>query len=51
MTDLGTKMTELLTAATRGHGVASVSVIERAGAQPQTCWVPVMADEPAFLSG
>jgi D-alanyl-D-alanine carboxypeptidase len=37
-------------AATRGRGVASVSVIERAGVAPHTFWVPESADEPAFLA-
>ena len=37
-------------AAARGRGVASVSVIERAGAATHTFWVPEFADEPAFLA-
>lgn len=37
-------------AATGGRGVASVSVIERAGAAPYTFWIPESADEPAFLA-
>ncbi|PYS80160.1 MAG: serine hydrolase [Acidobacteria bacterium] len=40
----------MLMAAARGRGVASVSVIERAGAAPHTFWAPESADEPAFLA-
>ena len=50
MADLRTKLPEVLMAVTRGRGVASVSVIERAGAAPHTFWVPESADEPAFLA-
>ena len=44
-----TPLPELLAAA-RGRGVASVAVIERAGAQPQAYWVPESDQEPAFLA-
>ncbi len=40
----------VLTATVRGRGVASVSVIDRAGADPLAFWVPESADEPAFLA-
>ena len=40
----------ILTAAVRGRGVASASVIWQGGAAPETCWLPVSADEPAFLA-
>src|SRR5947209_12537275 len=40
----------MLMAAARGRGVASVSVIERAGTAPHTFWDPESADEPAFLA-
>ena len=41
---------DILVAAARGQGVASVSVIARSGADPETFWVPESADEPAFLA-
>jgi D-alanyl-D-alanine carboxypeptidase len=41
---------EVLVAAARGRGCASVSVIERAGAEPHTFWVPDSAEEPTFLA-
>jgi D-alanyl-D-alanine carboxypeptidase len=40
----------MLTAAARGRGVASVAVIERAGAEPHAYWVPESDNEPAFLA-
>src|SRR6478672_6433772 len=40
---------ELLTAAARGRGVASVAVIQRAGAAAQASWTPESEQEPAFL--
>lgn len=49
MRDLRTQLAELLTAAARGRGVASVSVIERAAGEAHSFWVPESADEPAFL--
>ncbi|MEO6878249.1 MAG: serine hydrolase domain-containing protein [Gemmatimonadaceae bacterium] len=41
---------EMLAAAVRGRGVASVAVIDRAGAEPQVYWVPTSDREPAFLA-
>ena len=41
---------DVLHAAARGRGAASVSVIARTGADPETCWVPESAIEPAFLA-
>ncbi len=49
MTDL-TPLAEILTAAVRGRGVASVAVIEKSGAAPRTSWVPESGPEPAFLA-
>lgn len=40
----------MLTAATRGRGVASVAVVESAGAEPYASWVPASDQEPAFLA-
>jgi D-alanyl-D-alanine carboxypeptidase len=48
--DLKSKLPEILTAAARGRGAASVSVIERGGAEPCAFWVPESVDEPAFLA-
>jgi D-alanyl-D-alanine carboxypeptidase len=48
--DLRIQLPDVLTAAARGRGVASVSVIERAGAEPRAFWVPESADEPTFLA-
>lgn len=45
-----TRLPELLAAAAGGHGVASVAVIERAGAEPHATWVPKSDFEPAFLA-
>jgi D-alanyl-D-alanine carboxypeptidase len=39
-----------LLAAARERGAASVSVIARPGAEPETFWVPESASEPAFLA-
>jgi D-alanyl-D-alanine carboxypeptidase len=41
---------EVLLAVARGQGAASVSVIVRPGAEPETYWVPESAEEPAFLA-
>jgi D-alanyl-D-alanine carboxypeptidase len=41
---------DVLLAAARGRGAASVSVIARSGAEPETFWVPESAHEPAFLA-
>lgn len=40
----------MLTAAVKGRGTAGVAVIERAGAEPRTYWVPESDQEPAFLA-
>ncbi len=50
MTDWQPKLLELLTAAVKGRGVTALSIIEQAGATPQTVWVPHSADEPLFLA-
>lgn len=50
MGDLKNALREVLTAAVRGRGVASVSVIEHHGAAPQTFWAAESAIEPAFLA-
>ena len=39
-----------LLAATKGQGVASVSVISSPGTAPDTSWVPTSGEEPAFLA-
>jgi D-alanyl-D-alanine carboxypeptidase len=41
---------DLLSAATRGRGVASVAVIPRRGASTQVRWTPQSEQEPAFLA-
>lgn len=41
---------DILAAAARDRGFASVAVIERAGAAPQAYWVPESDQEPAFLA-
>ena len=41
---------EVIVAATRGRGYASVSIIARPDAEPETVWTPDAADEPAFLA-
>jgi len=48
--DLRTQFSEVLTAAAKGRGVASVSVIECGGAEPYAFWVPESVDGPAFLA-
>ena len=50
VTELRTKLRNLLLTAAQGRGVASVSVIARPGAEPETVWVPEAANEPAFLA-
>jgi len=49
VTDL-IQLPEVLTAAARGRGVASVAVIQRAGAAAHASWVPESEQEPAFLA-
>lgn len=49
MGDLRSELRETLTSAARGRGYASVSVIERPGAEPQSFWAAESAVEPAFL--
>ncbi len=49
VTDLS-QLPEVLTAAARGRGVASVAVIQRAGAAAQVSWTPESEQEPAFLA-
>jgi D-alanyl-D-alanine carboxypeptidase len=41
---------DLLSAATRGRGIASVAVIPRTGAPIQVRWTPESEQEPAFLA-
>ena len=51
--ELGTdliRLPEVLTAAARGRGVASVAVIQSAGAAARASWVPESEREPAFLA-
>ena len=50
MGELRSHLPNILAAAVRGRGVASASVMERAGTEPETFWVPGSADEPAFLA-
>jgi len=47
-----TPLREMLAAATSGRGVASLAVVESAGAEPRACWVPLpeSEQEPAFLA-
>jgi D-alanyl-D-alanine carboxypeptidase len=49
VTDL-IRLPEMLGAAARGRGVASVAVIERAGAAANAFWAPESDQEPAFLA-
>jgi D-alanyl-D-alanine carboxypeptidase len=49
VTDL-TQLPEMLTGAAKGRGVASVAVIEKAGAEPHAYWIPESDREPAFLA-
>ncbi|MFL5562677.1 MAG: serine hydrolase domain-containing protein [Gemmatimonadaceae bacterium] len=44
------QLSEVLTTAARGRGVAALAVIERAGTEPRAYWVPRLAQEPAFLA-
>jgi D-alanyl-D-alanine carboxypeptidase len=44
------QLAEILAAAAKHRGVASVAVIERLGAEPQMYWVPESNQEPAFLA-
>ena len=44
------RLQEMLAAAARGRGVASVAIIDRLGAAPQAWWVPESKEEPAFLA-
>jgi len=41
---------DVLLAAARGQGVASVSVIATPGAEPESFWIPESAMEPTFLA-
>jgi D-alanyl-D-alanine carboxypeptidase len=50
VTELQEKMRRIVVAAARGRGAASVSVIARAGAEPESFWVPESGSEPAFLA-
>jgi D-alanyl-D-alanine carboxypeptidase len=50
VTDLRTKLGELIVAAAASRGSASVSVLEPAAAELQAFWVPESTDEPAFLA-
>jgi D-alanyl-D-alanine carboxypeptidase len=50
VTQLRAILRDVLLAAARERGAASVSVIARAGAEPRTFWVPESASEPAFLA-
>jgi len=45
-----TQLSEVLTTAARGRGVAALAVIERPGAEPRAHWVPESDQEPAFLA-
>jgi D-alanyl-D-alanine carboxypeptidase len=45
-----TQLPEMLTRAVKGRGVASMAVIERAGGEPRSFWVPELDQEPAFLA-
>jgi hypothetical protein len=50
VTDLRTRLGELIGAAAAGRGSASVSVLEPAAGELQAFWVPESTDEPAFLA-
>ena len=50
MTELPATLRDVLVAAARGQGAASVSVIAQSGAQPESFWLPESATEPAFLA-
>ena len=51
MRDPTTQLAEVLTAAARGRGVASVSIVEAAGAEPRAFWIPESTEEPAPAAG
>jgi D-alanyl-D-alanine carboxypeptidase len=40
----------MLTGAARGRGVASLAIVESAGAESHVVWVPELDEEPAFLA-
>lgn len=44
------QLPEMLAAAAKKRGFASVAIIERPGAEPRSCWVPQSDLEPAFLA-
>lgn len=50
VTELPAKMRDVLLAAARERGAASLSVVARPGAEPETFWVPESESEPAFLA-
>jgi D-alanyl-D-alanine carboxypeptidase len=51
MSDLPTRLSEILNAAVETRSVAGVAITAGAGAQPQAVWSPAMShDEPAFLA-
>jgi D-alanyl-D-alanine carboxypeptidase len=50
VTELPTRLREIVIRAARGRGAASVSVIGRKGAEPEKYWVPETVSEPAFLA-
>jgi D-alanyl-D-alanine carboxypeptidase len=50
VTALHAKVRDVLLAAGGDRGAASVSVIARPGAEPETFWMPESASEPAFLA-
>lgn len=50
MTALREKLRELVLAAARGRGAASVGVIANGGSKPETFWAPDSSSEPAFLA-
>jgi D-alanyl-D-alanine carboxypeptidase len=48
--ELPAMLRDVLVAAARDRGAASVSVVARSGAEPETLWVPESVTEPAFLA-
>ena len=50
MTDVEITVHDLLAAAVGDRGVASASIVQRAGAEPATVWLPASGSEPAFLA-
>lgn len=44
------ELSELLTTAAGGRGVAALAIIDRPGAEPRARWVPSSDQEPAFLA-